>query len=156
MPRPIIGPNPHGPPRLELRTGTSARTSALPPAEVARRLRAPRTRAYVELMARLDAGTLHETGAVEALLEAIRVEFPELGLADLPLGWVSRCYLGDPYEVHTLDMAGCIVRHYRRGESLPPELERARALALHPAYAFIEVHRDTLCCVREDGTVTSV
>ncbi|HEX8271821.1 MAG TPA: hypothetical protein VF615_04150 [Longimicrobiaceae bacterium] len=154
MPRPIIGPQTGSQSRLEVRAGTPARTTSLAPAELARLLRAPCTRAYVERMTRLDAGTLHDTGAVEALIASIRDEFPELGLDDLPLGWVSRCYLGAPYEVHTLDMAGCIVQHYRRGEPLPPQLERARALALHPAYAFIEVRRDSLHCVRDDGTVT--
>lgn len=91
---------------------------------------------------------------METLIAEIRAEFPELGLPDLPLGWVSRCHLGAPYEVHTLDAEGQIVQHYRRGESLPPQLERARTLALHPAYAFVEVRRDTLHCVRLDGTVT--
>jgi hypothetical protein len=133
-----------------------ARTSGLSAHELARRLREPRTRAYVERMGRLDVGTLHDTGAVRQLLEEIRGEFPELGLEELPVGWVSRCYLGEPFEVHVLDAAGSIVQHYRRGEPLPAELERARSLALHPAYSFIEVRRDALHCVRADGTVTSI
>ena len=155
MARPIL----HG----GARTGTQlsitsppAHTAALPAHELARRLREPRTLAYVERLARRDAGTLHDTGAVRQLLDEIRGEFPELGMEELPVGWVSRCYLGEPYEVHVLDAAGAIVQHYRRGEPLPAELERARALALHPAYVVIEVRRDALHCVRGDGTVTAI
>jgi hypothetical protein len=153
MARPLLNQNTQAATRLST-TATPARTSALPAHELARRLREPRTRAYVERLARLDVGTLHDTGAVQRLIEELRAEFPELGIEDFPVGWVSRCYLGEPYEVHVLDAAGAIVQHYRRGEPLPAELERARALALHPAYAFIEVRRDALHCVRGDGTVT--
>jgi hypothetical protein len=157
MPRPLFHGSAHTQPGLSAATiETPARTSALPATELARRLREPRTRAYVECVARLDAGTLHDTGAVRQLLEEIRCEFPELGIEDLPAGWVSRCHLGEPYEVHVLDAAGCIVQHYRRGEPLPGALESARTLALHPAYAFIEVRRDALHCVRADGTVTAL
>lgn len=157
MPRPILHGDARTAPRLSTAApATPARTSALPAHELARRLREPRTRAYVQRVTSLDVGTLHDTGAVHQLLEEISAEFPELGIEDFPQGWVSRCYLGEPFEVHVLDAAGCIVQHYRRGEALPAELERARTLALHPSYAFIEVRRDTLHCVREDGTVTCI
>jgi hypothetical protein len=155
MARPILNPGTQTGPRLSA-AAAPARTSALSAHEVARRLREPRTRAYVERVTRLDVGTLHETGAVQQLIDEIRAEFPELGIEDFPMGWVSRCYLGEPYEVHVLDAAGAIVQHYRRGEPLPAELERARVLALHPAYAFVEVRRDALHCVRDDGTVTFI
>lgn len=155
MARPILHGNTQTGTRLSA-TSAPARTTGLPAHELARRLREPRTRAYVERLARLDVGTLHDTGAVRLLLAEIRGEFPELGMEDLPMGWVSRCYLGEPFEVHVLDAAGCIVQHYRRGEPLPGPLERARSLALHPAYSFIEVRRDALHCVRGDGTVTCI
>lgn len=155
MARPLLNQNARTETRLSA-AATPARTTALAAHEVARRLREPRTRAYVERVTRLDTGTLHETGAVQRLIEDIRAEFPDLGIEDFPVGWVSRCYLGEPYEVHVLDAAGAIVRHYRRGEPLPAELERARTLALHPAYAFVEVRRDALHCVRQDGTVTLI
>ncbi|CAN5287783.1 hypothetical protein BH24GEM2_BH24GEM2_00660 [soil metagenome] len=47
-----------------------------------------------------------------------------------------------------------IVRHYKVGEPLPPDFERARSLALHTAYQHVEVYMNTLMCVRLDGTVT--
>lgn len=47
-----------------------------------------------------------------------------------------------------------IVRHYKVGEPLPPDFERARSLALHTAYRHVEVYMNTLMCVRSDGTVT--
>lgn len=158
MPRPII--NTSTVPGANLSVG-SARSSSLraslTPAELDRRLRSKRTRTYVEAMTRLDAGTHHSSRAsLEALLDAIRQEFPELQASDLLQGIVARCHLGAPYEVHTLDCVGDIVQHYKNHEPLPPNLERARALALHPSYAFIEVHSSWLCAVRADGDVAVI
>ena len=48
------------------------------------------------------------------------------------------------------------MQHYQRHEPLPPQLERARALALHPSYAFVEVYPTWLRAVRNDGDVTVV
>jgi hypothetical protein len=36
---------------------------------------------------------------------------------------------------------------------MPPLFEGARALALHPAYAFVEVYSDGCRAVSPDGTV---
>lgn len=108
----------------------------------------------MEAVRRLDAGAVHDAGAVEQVVAAIHAEFGDLTFVELPLAWVSRCCLGEPYEVHTLDVAGAIVEHYKRGQPLPGPAEGARALALHPAYAFIEVHHDGFVCVRADGSVT--
>jgi hypothetical protein len=36
---------------------------------------------------------------------------------------------------------------------MPPLFERARALALHPSYAFVEVYSDVLRAVSVDGSV---
>lgn len=51
---------------------------------------------------------------------------------------------GKPYEVHTLDIGGGIVDHYKEGEVLPGGLEKARGIALKGGYDFIEVYVD--CC----------
>ncbi|MBI5071046.1 MAG: hypothetical protein HZB56_22745 [Deltaproteobacteria bacterium] len=120
-------------------------------------MRRRRSPAYVAAIAKLDAGTMETSrGAIDALVEAVAAEFPELGTPDYPLGFLARCYLGAPYEVHTLDFAGGIICHYRRGEPLPPEFEKARGLAQHQAYAFIEVYRDSIHCVAADGATTRV
>jgi len=84
----------------------------------------------------------------------IAAEFP-LGGA-VPLGLLAKCYLGPPYEVHTLDLTGGIVKHYMRHEPLPDPYAGARRLAEHPAYLAIEVYLDRYVCMREDGSVTEV
>ncbi len=91
---------------------------------------------------------------MEALLEDIRQEFAGFSEIDFPLGIVAKCYLGNPYEVHILDLVGQIIQHFKLEEFMPSAFERARSLALHPAYAFVEVYSNKLRCVREDGTVS--
>ena len=157
MPRPILRAS-VAPNRLtvEAAAHTPSRTT-LTTAELDRRLRTKRTRTYVEAMTRLDAGAHHaDPASLAALLAALRAEFPELSASDFPQGIVARCHLGEPYEVHTLDCIGGIVKHFKRHEPLPPALERARSLALHPSYAFVEVYPGWLRAVRADGDVTVV
>ena len=116
-------------------------------------LRTKRSQRYIEALRRLDAGgALADPAALASLREAITAEFPESELA--PRGWVAKCYLGVPYEVHTLDATGAIVRHYRWGEPLPPTLERARSLARSGRYLVIEVHADRLIAIADDGATS--
>lgn len=122
-----------------------------------RLLRKNRSKEYMDAMHRLDAGGhVQNRKQVEDILQAIRAEFPELELADLLLGYVSICYLGTPYEVHTLDMSGQIIEHYKAGQLLPNGLEKARGLALRGGYDFIEVYVDCCRCVSADGSVSVV
>lgn len=121
------------------------------------RLRQHRTKAYVEAVTRLDAGTHHaDRTALDTLIDAIANEFPELGAEFLPVGIVSQCYLGAPYEVHICDLAGSIIEHYETFRSMPPLYERARTLALHRSYSFIEVYPDCLRAVGLDGEVSVI
>jgi len=115
-------------------------------------LRKRRSPAYLAALKGLDLGGHSNTQALDALRQAIAAEFPQAEAA--PLGWVSKCYLGVPYEVHTLDASGSIVIHYRWGEPLPPPLERARALARSGRYLMIEVHADRLVAISEDGATS--
>ena len=116
------------------------------------RLRQKRSSAYVQAVTQLDAGGhVHSPAATQALIDAIRNELPDVSIDALPFGIVSRCYLGAPYEVHTLDCSGSIIQHYKTHESLPATLERARSLAQHPAYAFIEVYGSRLIAVSSSG-----
>jgi hypothetical protein len=128
---------------------------ALSGAALQARLRQKRSSAYVEAMARLDAGGhVHSQAATQALVDAIRSELPELAAVSeevLPQGIVSRCHLGVPYEVHSLDCTGRIIEHYKFHQPLPGALERARSLALHPGYAFIEVYSNRLIAVSASG-----
>ncbi|MDN0076073.1 hypothetical protein QU481_14380 [Crenobacter sp. SG2303] len=127
------------------------------PAALEARLRQKRSAAYVEAMRKLDAGGhIHHREALEQLLTTIQQELPEIAVEHLPAGIVARCYLGHPYEVHTLDYTGQILQHYKFSESLPSMLSRGRSLALHPGYAFIEVYPDKLIAVAENGETSLI
>lgn len=112
--------------------------------------RSPR---FAATIARLDAGDL-QASDLSGVLDAIAAEYP-IGTAP-PRGLVAECFLGPPYEVHTLDLVGGIVEHFELGRPMPAPFERARTLAAHPAYAVIEVYDDRLVCVRADGSVTEM
>lgn len=154
MPRPILG-TPHA--RIDATSSTPPARSAIQGPQLQQRLRQTRSHAYVDAMKRLDAGTHSaDRAALESLIDAIANEFPELGIEHRPLGIVSQCYLGAPYEVHICDLAGGIVEHFETFRAMPPLYERARALAGHSSYAFIEVYADTLRAVSADGSVSVI
>lgn len=120
-----------------------------------RELLRKRSKKYMDVIASLDAKTLTGTQGMNDLLSALQEEFGTAQLESLPIGIVSKCFLGHPYEVHILDLTATqIVEHYERGESMPGEYEKARTLAMHNAYAVIEVYRDKMILIREDGTTT--
>ncbi len=122
-----------------------------------RLLRQPRSKEYMQAMKSLDAGGhVHNQNKVRGIIEAIKNEFPELELKGILLGYVSICYLGEPYEVHTLDMTGEIIEHYKKGQMLPGGLEKARGVALHGGYEFIEVYVDCCRAVSANGSVSVV
>jgi hypothetical protein len=88
-----------------------------------------RSAAYLRAMPRLDAGAHHANrSALDALIEAIANEFPELGIEQRPSGIVSQCYLGAPYEVHICDLGGGIIEHFETFRAMPPMFERGRTL----------------------------
>ena len=157
MQRPILGT----PQSSKINTaGTAPSTaprSSLQGPRLQQRLRQTRSKAYLDAMKRLDVGTHHaDRSALEALVEAIASEFPELGIEQRPLGIVSQCYLGAPYEAHICDLAGGIVEHFETFRAMPTHYQRGRGLALHPSYAFIEIYADTLRAVSIDGTVSVI
>ncbi|WP_345991282.1 hypothetical protein AAEU33_05485 [Chryseobacterium sp. Chry.R1] len=116
-----------------------------------------RSEKYLKLIKGFDKELLTETRGKEELMTIICEEFGTAELADLPLGILAKCYLGHPHEVHTLDLGGGqIIRHYKIGEPLPNNFEKARVLAKHNAYAFVEVFKDKLILIREDGTATKL
>ncbi|SHF40048.1 hypothetical protein SAMN05444392_1215 [Seinonella peptonophila] len=121
------------------------------------RLRQNRSSAYVELCTGLDTGekVLSEAKMSE-ILAGVDQEFADVEKQSLPIGIVSACYLGHPFEVHTLDLREEIIMHYKVSEPLPGGLERARTLALHPSYAFVEVYPDCLRVVDKEGEVSVI
>lgn len=121
------------------------------------RLQMKRSPRYISAMATLDAGAHVENRAgLQQLVDALRQEFPEVAPADLPEGILARCHLGLPFDVHSLDCAGGIVTHYKMHEPLPSALASARALALHPSYAFVEIYTRSLRAVRATGEVVTI
>ena len=129
----------------------------LSPFELDRLLRKTRSREYINAMHKLDAGGhVHNAQQVNEIIDAIKQELPEVVLAGVLIGIVSICYLGDPYEVHTLDIKGDIIEHYQKGQPLPGLLEKARGLALHGGYEFIEVYCDCLRAITPTGAVAVI
>lgn len=156
MPRPILG-TPQSKVNISPTVPATAPRSTIQGPQLQQRLRQTRSKAYVEAMTRLDAGTHHANRtALESLVDAIANEFPELGIEQRPIGIVSQCYLGAPYEVHICDLGGGIIEHFETFRSMPALFERGRTLALHPSYAFIEIYQDTLRAVSLDGSVSVI
>ena len=120
-------------------------------------LRQKRSREYMEAMHQLDAGGhVHNQEKVNNIIQVIKNEFPEIELPAILLGCVSICYLGKPYEVHTLEITGGIIEHYKSGQVLPGGLEKARGIALRGGYDFIEVYTDCCRAVSSTGAVSVI
>lgn len=71
----------------------------------------------MEAMKSLDAGGhVHNQEKVNELINIIREEFPEVELINsgMFLGILAKCYLGIPYEVHTLSFSFSIIEHYKK------------------------------------------
>lgn len=116
-----------------------------------------RSKNYLDLITGLDAKTLTDTKGMEELIKAIQEEFGTAEIASLPLGIVSKCFLGHPYEVHTLDLSGSqIIKHYKNTETMEPQFEKARSVAKHNAYAIVEIYNDKIILIREDGTASKL
>lgn len=129
-----------------------------------------RSTKYVEYFSNLDHKSLSDTRGMSELLTIIHDEYGTAELESLPLGFVSKCFLGHPYEVHTLffasqinahantntDSIPAIINHYKIAENMPLELEKARGLAKHNAYVVIEVYKDKLILIRADGSTTKL
>ena len=122
-----------------------------------RLLRRTRSKEYMDALHKLDAGGhVHNQQKVNEIINTIQNEFPEIELNGIMLGIVSICYLGEPYEVHTLDITGGIIEHYTKGRTLPGGLEKARSIAIHGGYEFIEVYIDCCRCISSNGAVSVV
>ena len=122
-----------------------------------RLLEKKRSKAYIDTLCKLDAGGhVHNQDKIKEILAAIRNEFPEVDFSGILLGYVSKCYLGKPYEVHSLDVAGEIIEHYKEGETLPNGMEKARGIAVYGGYEFIEVYTDCYRAVSANGEVSVI
>jgi hypothetical protein len=116
-------------------------------------LATPRSHAYLAAVARLDAGLVNQVDVADVSAQILA----EFGLgASVPVGLVSKCFLGEPYEVHMLSLAGQILEHFVAAQPMPQPFEGARSMAEHSAYVVIEVYSDRFVCIRTDGKTTEV
>ena len=122
-----------------------------------RLLRKPRSKEYMDAIHQLDAGGhVHNKKEVNEIINTIKSEFPDVDINGILLGFVAKCYLGAPYEAHTLDLVGEIIEHYKRGETLPGGLDKAKSIALHGGYDFIEVYTDCCRAISSNGSVSVI
>ncbi len=150
MPRPILGQQQQL--GQALQAGPAVHTGAGGGAKL---LTAPRSARYLTAIGRLDASATLRPVELAEVVDALHREFADKWAA-VPLGFVGRCYLGAPFEAHTLTVDGQIIEHYQRGQALPGPLEQARSLVRTEHYLVIEVYSDRLVCVRGDGSVVTV
>ena len=157
MPRPMLKTNSQQETNALSLTAVKKKTYEISEVEQNTILRKRRSPTYVKILSKLDAGGhVQNSDKVQEIVQGIKDEFPELELSGLLIGIVSKCYLGDPYEVHTLDFSCSILHHFERGEALPNGMEKARSLAEHGDYVFIEVYTDCCRAVNNDGSVSVV
>ncbi len=161
MPKPMLRPTQqtHTDSVLSLRSNAAAKQelSEETKMKIDRLLRKPRSKKYMDIMRSLDAGGhVHNRKQTEDIINAIREEFPEVEIGGVLLGIVSKCYLGDDYEVHSLDAAGGIIEHFRQGQQMPGGMEKARSIAMRGGYEFIEVYVDCCRAVSSSGAVSVI
>ncbi len=120
--------------------------------------RRKRSQEYINKLKKLDIlGHNISQSEINEIINAIKNELPEISMDKLPIGIIAKCYLGKPYEVHTLSMLGkFIVKHYKLQEPLPDGMEKARNLANNENYEFVEVYRDKIIAVKSDGSVSII
>ncbi|MGA8944294.1 MAG: hypothetical protein WB502_16495 [Thermoactinomyces sp.] len=119
-------------------------------------LRRPRSEDYMEVVKTIDLVDKNDHKVFEKLKVQVQKEFEEIPVFNFFIGIVAPCYLGDPYEVHTIDWNGSILKHYKKGEPMPGKLEQARNLAIHGSYVLIEVYQDSMRAVKPNGEVSVV
>ena len=122
-----------------------------------RLLRKQRSKTYMNAIKHLDAGGhTRNSQLTKEIIDAICQGFPEVELGGVMLGIVSKCYLGENYEVHSLDIGGSIIEHFRQGQTLNGGMEKARSIAMRGGYEFIEVYVDCCRAVSSNGSVSVI
>lgn len=120
-------------------------------------LRKKRSKEYMGLLSKLDMGQqMLSQEEVSRVITDLQKEFPEVVLSGILLGYVAKCYLGAPYEVHILDYSLEIIEHMKKGQPLPGEMEKARGLVWQRNYAFVEVYTDCCRAISQSGDVSVI
>lgn len=153
-PRPILNQIQN---TVDLKIVDSKELGAKAPFVTNRLLRKKRSKEYIELLAKLDRGQqMFSQEEVSSVITDIQTKFPEVILSGILLGYVAKCYLGAPYEVHILDYNLEIIEHMKKGQPLPDEMEKARGLACQGKYAFVEVYTDCCRAISQSGDVSVI
>ena len=158
MPRPMLNPYQSQKQTQASNIMTSnLKQSQIDKLSLDRLLRKSRSKEYMDAIHQLDAGGhVHNKKEVNEIINTIKSEFPDVDINGILLGFVAKCYLGAPYEAHTLDLVGEIIEHYKRGETLPGGLDKAKSIALHGGYDFIEVYTDCCRAISSNGSVSVI
>lgn len=120
-------------------------------------LRNKRSKKYIDALSKLDSGDVCiDKSLKEELLSIIREEFEQIEMTLWPIGIISKCYLGDNYEVHTLNISLQIIEHFKTNEKLPYGMDVARNIASNKNYAFVEVYNNYLRVVNNEGIVSEI
>lgn len=115
-----------------------------------RNLRPSRQAGLLEAIHRLDAGL--DPATRDELVRWIRNQYT-VEYGDIPLGLVSKCYLGPPYVDHRMDLLHNILDHFSPTQAMPEPFDGARMLVRSGTYAFIEVYGSGLLVpIMDDGT----
>ena len=158
MPKPML--NPHQPKKQTQQSHIMTSNLKQPQIDklsLDRLLRKSRSKEYMDAIHQLDAGGhVHNKKEVNEIINTIKSEFPDVDINGILLGFVAKCYLGAPYEAHTLDLVGEIIEHYKQGETLPGGLDKAKSIALHGGYDFIEVYTDCCRAISSNGSVSVI
>ena len=158
MPRPMLNPSQ---PKKQTQAShimtSNLKQPQIDKLSLDRLLRKSRSKEYMDAIHQLDAGGhVHNKKEVNEIINTIKSEFPDVDINGILLGFVAKCYLGAPYEAHTLDLVGEIIEHYKRGEILPGGLDKAKSIALHGGYDFIEVYTDCCRAISSNGSVSVI
>ena len=155
MPRPIINLKQQKIENVEIVLNQSPKKEFESPELAFRR---KRSQEYIEKIKKIDiAGHNISQTEISEIINTIKNELPEITIDEFPIGIVAKCYLGEPYEVHTLSMLGkFIIKHFKSGEILPDGMEKARNLANNENYEFVEVYPDKLIAVKTDGSTSLI
>lgn len=132
------------------------KTKLYNPQDRERILRRHRSKHYVEFLTKLDTGNVDMQEQVNEIIEEVKKEFPLIEIPGDFIGYCSKCYLGDDYEVHTVDFAKKIIEHYKKNNKLPDGMEKARYIAMDEHYNIIEVYTHCLRAIDKDGNVSVI
>ena len=145
MPKPILNPYQSKKTQASHIMASNLKQPQIDKLSLDRLLRKSWSKEYIDAIHQLDAGGhVHNQKEVNEIINTVKSEFSNVDINGILLGFVAKYYLGAPYEAHTLNLVGEIVDHYKRGEILPNGLDKAKSIAIHGGYEFIEVYTD--CC----------